>query len=176
MPNTFITKLVGFTSVVTAMTLSLLIGIGSRTDAFQGYNVVITTDPVTESNFLANTTTYFEAKLVPNPLIANTYQLNLYGLNPSFNAPPTTLQDALSLGSTVYVYGFANGMTYQNKVSENLTSGMIELCGNATNFNLIQATTATFNLATCQDVLSNLIDEFFNIDLSTPTPIPTVAP
>ena len=60
-----------------------------------------------EENFIAATTAQFTGKVIKNPLAAHTYSLILYGLNPSYQAPeppPTNLEQALSLGATVYVY------------------------------------------------------------------------
>ena len=77
----------------------------------------------------------------------------------------------LSTGN-YYVAGFADGMDYQNNVDIGMTAVLGELCGSATNFMLIETSTKTFSTATCQDTLNTIINEFFQVNLSTPTPIP----
>ena len=70
--------------------------------------------------------------------------------------------------------GFANGMVYQNEVSVGTAVRLNSLCDSATSFMLVQTSTATFDRGTCEDVLTNIINEFYQLDLSTPTPIPPV--
>jgi hypothetical protein len=137
---------------------------------------VSTSAPVgIEKVFLANATNQFQAVLVANPLAQNTYALKLYGFNPNWNPSPTTkeaMAAAVAISTTTFIYGFADGMTYENNISIGLAGEMSNLCSSATNFMLIQSSTETFSRDTCVDVLSNLLQEFFQIDLSTPTPIP----
>lgn len=164
----------GFTSAVITAMWCLVIGGMCPLDGYQGYNVVQTADPALEASFLASTTNYFDAKFVVNPLFPGTYNITLLGLNTPYlpPVPPTTLEDALSLGATVYVYGFANGMTYQQNQEENLTAAWGSLCASATSFALIQTTTATFSAATCRDVADTILNQLFEQSLSTPTVIP----
>lgn len=132
-----------------------------------------------EKNFLASATTQNLAKIIPNPLAANTYSLILYGPNPAYQAPPpppTTLEQALSLGSSVYVYGFANGMTYERSKTEGTIGAYGNLCGSATNFMLTQASTTTFNRFTCEDTLATIENFLFQLSLSTPPVIPPAVP
>jgi hypothetical protein len=125
-----------------------------------------------ETSFIASTTNQYLSTLFVNPLFAGTYQLLLYGQNPDYNPPPTTLEDALSLGATVYVYGFANGMTYQQTQIESMTVMMGSLCASATDFNLVNTSTMTFDTNTCFDVISTIEDSLYELSLSTPTPLP----
>lgn len=132
-----------------------------------------------EKSFLATTTTQYLAKLTANPLAANTYSLILYGPNPAYQAPappPTTLEQALSLGSSVYVYGFANGMTYERGKTEGTIGAYGNLCGSATSFMLTQASTTTFNRSTCEDTLATIENFLFQLSLSTPPVIPQAVP
>lgn len=129
----------------------------------------------TENAFLSSTTNQFSSKLFSNPFFPNTYQLLIYGPNPSYNPPPSTQQiltTAAAISTTTFIYGFSDGMDYQNNVSISHASTMSGLCGFATNFALMDSSTMTFDRWTCTDVLRNLINEFFQLDLSTPTPIP----
>jgi len=96
--------------------------------------------------------------------------MNLLGLNPNYNPPaplPSNLQQSLSLGSTIYVYGWAAGVAYQQGQEIGLVSGAGLLCQSATSFNLVQTTTATFNLGTCEDVVRTLTNQLYQQSLST---------
>jgi hypothetical protein len=135
--------------------------------AFQGYNVVTTTDAATETTFLSATTAQFAANVIINPFVPGTYQINLFGPNPLFNPLPTTLQQALSLGSTVYAYGWASGVNYQQTQEESFIGAMGNLCGSATNYNLTQTNSSTFDNATCQDVIGTIENQLFEESLST---------
>jgi len=141
----------------------------------QAYTVVQTSTSAPrglETSFIAATTNQFLSTLFVNPLFAGTYQLTLLGVNPNYNPPPTTLEQSLSLGATVYVYGFVDGMTYQQHVEEKSVGFEGSLCSAATNFNLVNTTTATFDTNTCLDMISTIEDQLYEMSLSTPTPIP----
>jgi hypothetical protein len=128
-----------------------------------------------EEEFLAATTSQFLGKVVKNPLASHTYSLILYGENPAYNPPPTNadLLNALVTTSTsTYLYGFAAGMVYQNDTAINYTASMYQLCPSATNFTLVQTSTETFDRWSCMDSLNTLLDEFYEIELSTPTVLP----
>ena len=142
--------------------------------AFQGYNVVVTTDPISQAAFLANTTNEFIATEVPNPFVANTYQINLYGINPNYN-PPITNQELfaglLYVDTSTYVYGWAAGESYQQTAQIDQTAYLESLCSSATNFTLVQTTTATFDTNTCLDTLSTVVEQLYQLSLSTPTQV-----
>lgn len=70
-----------------------------------------------EEAFIAATAAQFNAKVTKNPLVSHTYGLVLYGPNPAYRAPPSTLEEALSLGATVYVYGFVDGQAYERHLN-----------------------------------------------------------
>lgn len=130
-----------------------------------------------EKKFIEATTTQFQASVFVNPLASNTYAIKLFGPNPAYQAPappPTTFEQALSLGATLYVYGFANGMTYQERAAEGSVAFKGNLCNTATNFMLIQSGTDTWDQGTCSDVISTVLTDLFKLSLSTPTPIPAV--
>jgi len=144
----------------------------------QAYTVVTVSTkaaPGLESAFIAETTTQYEASLFINPLFAGTYQVQLIGLNPNYNPPITNVQLLSSLPSaatTNYVPGFADGMTYQQQVIEGLVGTLGNLCSSPTDYMLIQTGIGTFNTPTCQDVTTTIINQLFQLSLSTPTPIP----
>lgn len=117
----------------------------------------------------------FSINLFVNPLVPNTYQIKLFDLNPNYNPLITNQQmlDAVVETSTNnFVYGFADGMTYQQNQQIGSVGFLGNLCGSATNFSLIQTTTGTFDRSTCQDVIATIEDALFALSLSTPTPIP----
>lgn len=90
-------------SLIMALTGGCLWTMTSSTEAFSGYNVVTTTDPVLESQFLSDTTSYFQANWKVNPLVSNTYQINLVGLGQPPDLQGGPLNDCIS-------QGFADGM------------------------------------------------------------------
>jgi len=112
----------------------------------------------------------------------------LMGVNPNINPPPTNIEQALSLGATVYVYGFANGMQYERNKDLSWwlaqpgsigwpNGGYYYNCSSATYFNNLQVDTNTAQLvnidsATCNAVLSAVYNEIFQQNVSTPIVIP----
>lgn len=195
MPRMLTTKLKNFMSVSTITTLWLLIGGMSPLLAFTQVTVSTAAPASIEQTFLASTTNQFLSVLKSNPLFPDTYSIQLLGLNPNFVAPSTatcfqldvsvdttTLQNSLNslVASAPQViadplaYGFVSGMTYQQNNEQGVVALMANLCGSATNFMLVQTTTATFNKATCQDTLITVANQIFELSLSTPTPLPVV--
>ena len=153
-----------------------MLGLASGEKTAWGYTVV-NAPPAIESAFLANATNYFSADLIENPLFPNTYQLNIKGLNPSY-VPTASVQQLLDTITTIstqtYVYGFADGMTYQQTIEEGSIGFRGNLCDSATSFMLNQSTTSTFDKNTCSDVINTILNDLFQMSLSTPTPIPAV--
>jgi hypothetical protein len=167
---------------VSALAAFLFCVIGNS-EAFQGYNVVITTSSSVETSFLASTTAQFQAILTPNPFASNTYAVNLFGFNPNYVAPgqivpsaPCQLDQDISnmvANSTwTFVYGFADGMTYQQNQETGVVGYFGNLCRSATYFNLIESSTKTFSAATCSDVIETIENQLFNLSVSTPIVIP----
>lgn len=163
--------------------ITILFSLVGNVQAFQGYNVVITTIPAVEASFLASTTAQFQNILNPNPLASNVYSINLLGFNPNYVSPgqvvpsaPCQLDQDISnmvANSTwTYVYGFGDGMSYQQKSETGVVGYLQNLCSTATYFNLVQATTSTFNKATCSDVIGTIENQLFNLSSSTPIVIP----
>jgi hypothetical protein len=79
-------------------------------EAFSGYNVVTTTDPVLEQRFLADTTYYFNATLIPNPITSNTYTIKLLGPGQPLDLLGGPLNDCLS-------QGVSDGMDYERQAT-----------------------------------------------------------
>ena len=148
-----------------------------------GYTVITFANGVPESvekQLIASTTAQFLAVVKSNPLAANTYSITINGLNPNYN-PPIVITGAdllkqldldtqylATVDSYTYVYGFADGMDYQNNVDENVAANFAVNCSTPTAFQLLQTSTATFDRSTCQDVLSSVLDTLYELDLSTP--------
>lgn len=120
-----------------------------------------------ERSFLAATTNQFLATVTANPLAANTYAVKLFAPNPAYNAPPSTLEQALSLGSTIYVYGWADGQSYQQHVHHNLVETYMVNCSTPIGF-----ATSTWDISTCQAVTGAIDEAIFQESLSTPTVVP----
>lgn len=148
---------------------TFLFGFIWNVEAFQGYNVVITTSPDVEASFLASTTAQFQGIVNPNPLASNTYSINLFGANPSYNPPPTTIQQALSLGATVYLYGWVDGQHYERVHDIGIVGAYAVNCSSPTVFTLHQTSTSTFDTATCQDALGMAYQIIYQQEFSTPT-------
>lgn len=128
-----------------------------------------------ETQLIASTTNQFQSTLFVNPLASNTYQIKLLGVNPNYNPPPTN-KDLLNVITTIstqtYVYGFVDGMTYQQGIAEGAAGRLENLCNSATNYALQATTPQTFDSKTCFDVLSTFLTTLFQMSLSTPTVIP----
>jgi hypothetical protein len=163
----------GFKARLWTIGLLCSIALCARAEA---YTVVTSTAPATlEQALIAQIQNQFVATVFVNPLVPNTWQIKLLGVNPNYNPLVTNQQmlDATVLMSTTnFVYGFADGMTYQQKVQEGSVGFLGNLCATATYFNLIQTSSKTFDRSTCQDVITTIEDALFELSLSTPTPIP----
>lgn len=168
-------KLLSFAGVIV---FALFLWPVSSIQAFQGYNVVITTNPATEQGFLSSTTNQWMGTVVSNPLAPPTlpvYQINLTGINPAFNPSVTNLQllnSIVQISTYNYVYGFGGGMIYQNKVDSDITTNYALTCSTPSAFNLTQTSTSTFDMATCEDVLDSVLNALFQVNLSTPPVLP----
>lgn len=150
-----------------------------------GYTiVVVSTGAPTgiESQMIAAMANQFNIKVVPNPLASNTYAITLYGTNPNFN-PPVSQADLLkqidldaqymaTVDTSTFIYGFADGMSYQQRQEENTVGSYAINCSTPTLFNLLQTSTSTFDKNTCSDVLGTINYQLYEQSLSTPTVIP----
>lgn len=125
-----------------------------------------------ETQFIAATTTQFNAFVTKNPFVSNTYSIKIYGTNPSYNQPLTAQQVIDSFLKQDYIYGFADGMTYQQQMEEGLVGGYENNCSTPTLFNLEQTSTDTWDSKTCGDALGTIEYWLFQQSLSTPTVIP----
>lgn len=163
------------TGLRSALCACLCLALWTRSEAFTQVTISTAAPAGIEKTFLAATTAQFDGTVIPNPLASNTYSLILYGPNANYNAPeppPSNLEEALSLGATVYIYGFANGMTYQQTQEIGTVGFLGNLCGAATNYDLVETSTKTFDRNTCQDVVATIENQLFELSLSTPTPLP----
>lgn len=150
-------------------------GLSEQASAFTQV-LVSTAAPVgIEQQFLASTTNQYLSQLIVNPLAANTYQLKILGLNPTYNPPPSNtslLSTIIQLSTQSFGYGFADGMTYQQNAEEGVVGVQGNLCASATFFVLTQTSTKTFDRSTCQDVIATIETQLFQMSLSTPTVFP----
>lgn len=128
-----------------------------------------------ENAFLAATTTQFTATVVSNPFFANTYQVLLQDYNPGYTKPVTMqelLNSLVTVDSYTYVYGWADGESYDRTQTIGHVAQKSNLCASATNFQLIESGTATFNSATCHDVLGTILNDLYLLEFSSPTVVP----
>jgi hypothetical protein len=141
----------------------------------QAYTTEISTNTALEQQFLNATAQQFDVVIASNPFFSNTYTMQLLGNNTNYNPAPTMmdlLNDLVAVDTYTFVYGFADGMVYQQTSETNLVSGLESLCGSATSYNLVQTSTKTFDLGTCEDVTGTIIEQLYNMSTSTPTVIP----
>lgn len=123
-----------------------------------------------EPAFISATTNQFKADYFKNPLAANTYKLTIHGFNPNWNPPPTNadlLKYIVTVSSYSYPYGWAGGVSYQQTVEEGLVGSYGNLCDTATSFMLIQMTAPNWSKGTCEDVISTILNQLFQMSLST---------
>lgn len=103
----------------------------------------------------------YNVQITSNPLASNTYTMKLFGPNPNYNPsppPPTTLQQALDLGATVYAYGFVAGQeTERHQDLAKIGSYLVNL--------------GTSDL-TCTNYIGALENDIYTQYFSTPTVVP----
>lgn len=139
------------------------------------YTVEISTSTALEEQFLTATAQQFDIVVTSNPFFGNTYTMQLLGINPAYNPAPTNaqlLQDIVTVDSYTYVYGWADGESYMQSEEVGIVGSYANLCGSATNFMLNQSSTATFDQGTCEDTLATVIDQIYQLQLSSPTVVP----
>ena len=165
--------------LVLASVLSL--GLVSWSQAYTVVTVSTAAPQGLEQSFLDATTNQFLATLFKNPLASNTWSVKLFDVNPNYNThnpPPTTLEQALSLGATVYLYGFMNGI--QDERDRDLSwftapigalgwnnGGFLVNCSSPTWWNGVQQSSMTQQLVsidstTCNAVLVGVYNTIWN--------------
>lgn len=125
-----------------------------------------------EKTLLAAVTTQFNAVVKPNPFAANTYSVTIYGNNPNYNAPtppPSNLQESLSLGATVYIYGFADGQNYERCQDLGHISTFLVNCSTPSYFG--SPSGFVWSAATCNQALGTVSNFIYTQNFSTPTVI-----
>ena len=144
-----------------------------------------------EKDFIAQTTAQYAASVFVNPFVANTYQVQLFGPNPSFNPPPSNadlLNALVSVDSYTYVYGWGDGESFERYHDLGyftapigtvgmLDGGFFVNCSSPTYWNNIQYSSDTFQLVsmdstTCNAVLSGVYNFVYQQYFSTPTVVP----
>jgi hypothetical protein len=156
----------------TLLKLLVLFSVSCPLEAYTVITVSTAATPGIEQQFIASATAQYLMDYFKNPLASNTYTLKLYGTNPNFNplpSPPSTLQEALSLGSTIYVYGFASGMNYERSVDTSMITNYLVNCSSPSYFG---ATAAAWNGAVCTAALMAAEQAIFSLATSTPPALP----
>lgn len=152
------------------LTIPLLLLLQGQSHAFTQVTISTAAPQGIESTFIAATTNQFQASYFKNPLAANTYAIKIFGLNPNFNPPVTNamlLNALVTVDTYTYVYGWAGGVSYQQTIEEGVIGNYGNLCDTATSFMLIQATTSTWSTGSCQDVIATILNQLFQLSLST---------
>lgn len=126
-----------------------------------------------EQTFIAAMKAQFNVKVVTNPLVANTYGITVYGPNPLYNPPISNAQllqqldlDAqymATVDSYTYVYGFADGQTYNQHDNRDIVEGFELNCSTPL------ASVPTWDSETCVSVTLAIDNAIYQESLSTPT-------
>jgi hypothetical protein len=142
-----------------------------------GYTVVrisTASAPGFEESFIAATTAQFTASVFKNPLASHTYQLTLFGPNPTYS-PPLTQQDLLrslvAVSSNDYVYGWADGRDSERWNDLGKVDYYAVNCSSVTMFDMQFGTTTNhvdIDQPTCNRVLAVLRDAIYQQFFSTP--------
>lgn len=138
----------------------------------------------TEAQFIASMQAQWNVKVISNPLASNTYGITLYGPNPSYNPPITNAQlmqqidlDAQyieNVDSYTYVYGWADGESYQQSETSNMLQNFMVQCSTPSVFVDTKTINSNnpWNSTECQEVLNAALQDNFDLSLSTPTIVP----
>lgn len=151
---------------------SYAFAISCITKGAEAYTVVTisTSAPAgTETSFIATTTNTYQATVSTNPFFANTFSMVIYGPNPSYNPPPTNadlLNNIVTVDSFTYVYGWADGASYQQYRDANAAGDFIVNCDSPTYWS------APIDTTTCYAVLGIMENFIYEESLSTPTTVP----
>lgn len=164
-----------------------------KSEAFQGYNTIITTSSVVETTLLAQTSSQFLGTIVPNPFSAGTYTMNLTGLNPNYvptgsvvqPPPPLPCQldqdvkdlEALlpTIASDSYTNGWINGWTTEIYRDTAVDNHYLLSCSSTNTFHVL-GSTSTFDTkissTTCLEVLREAQNATYQLLYSTPLVTP----
>jgi hypothetical protein len=168
-------ELMSSMSVLISRAFVLLLLSTGMSHGYTTVQVSTASSPGLETAFIAATTTQFNANVLVNPFFAGTYQITLNGLNPSYNPLVTNTQllnSLVAVSTYGYVYGYGGGMVYQNNVDSNLATNFAINCSSPTAFMLNATSTTTFDSNTCNDVMQNVLNALFQVNLSTPPVLP----
>jgi hypothetical protein len=122
---------------------------------------------------------------VTNPFFPGTYQLTIYGQNPNYQSPsgeyvvqigsPTHMvyQSTMAIND-VYVNGYADGLNAQQNSEINAMYMYYSECNDGSNF--VDASTSTFDMPTCLDTVSQIYEDLYELQYSTPPSVPTLLP
>lgn len=149
------------------------LSISIQAQAFTTVTLAPGTPESIEKSFIAATTSQFQTTLFVNPLVPNTFQLTILGVNPSYSPSLTAQQVLNTFAENDFIFGFQDGMVYQQTMEENMIAGRYGVsCSTPTAFNLVRTSSQNFDANTCNDVISTVLDSLFEQSLSTPTVIP----
>lgn len=159
--------------IVSAISFALFLMCGSTASAYTVIQLGSGVPESVEQSLIASTTAQYLGTVFVNPLVSNTYQIKILGLNPNYQAPappPTTLEQALSLGATVYVYGFVDGQSYERHHDLGTIQNYQVNCSSPTFFSVAVDSTS------CNAILGQLANDIYTQNFSTPTVIPPPQP
>lgn len=130
----------------------------------------------TETQLLSQISAQFNAKITPNPLASNTYSVTIYGPNPTYLPPITSAQllqqidlDAQYIATVdtyTYVYGFADGESYNQRQTSSLVEEFEINCSTPI------AGPAAWDVGTCIALTTAIDAVIFEESQSTPTIVP----
>lgn len=135
---------------------------------------------ILQKDFVAGTTTQYLGTLTPSAFFPNTYNLTITGHNPNYVPPasstPTVgandlLQALVSISSSTYPYGWADGEDYAHFVDLKDVVGFQVLCSSTPAF-AMYGSTDTWNEQTCRTALKAVHDDIYSIRNGTVTVVP----
>lgn len=168
----------------TAKTICVALGLffyaGRFSFAYTVVQVSSSTPESIEQQFIANTTSQFNAVLFTNPFAQNTFQITLFGVNPNYipKPPPTSVfydtttfqSDLVALvqeSTNNYVNGWGDAVDYERAVDLSTIGNFGLNCSSSSTFVTAGTSTTTWDQNTCNAVVSSIYQSIFTAIGST---------
>jgi hypothetical protein len=139
-------------------------------------NVYVPTDIA--NDLIASTTSQFLGTLKPSTFFSNTFSFTITGRNPDYKPPQVSsgtasvrdlLNTIVTISTSTYPYGWSDGMEYGRWVDLGRVSYYVVNCSTPSVFG---ASTTTWNAGVCNDALSRVHQDIYELNLATPTVVP----
>ncbi len=128
------------------------------------------------ADLIASTTAQFLGVLKPSAFLPNTFSLTISGRNPNYKPQPAEtasvkdlLNTIVTISTATYPYGWADGMEYGRWVDLGRVSYYVVNCSTPSVFG---GSTTTWNAGVCNDALSKVHQDIYDLNYATPTVVP----